>query len=83
MRDHEIYQRVMELLEKAVIRAGTKIKKGAFVDATLVNGATLPNSYVKEDGQVAPDVHATVLIGKAKAKLKPAAVCTLPAHRNR
>ncbi|MGD0174870.1 MAG: IS5 family transposase [Anaerolineales bacterium] len=64
MRDHAIYERVIALVEKAMIQARVKIKKGAIVDATLVKGATLPNSKDKDGDQVDPDVHATVRNGK-------------------
>jgi transposase, IS5 family len=64
MRDHAIYISVMELVEKAMIQAGVKIKKGAIVDATLVKGATLPNAKDKDGDSVDPDVHATVRKGK-------------------
>jgi IS5 family transposase len=64
MRDHGIHERVITLVEKAMIQAGVKIKKGAIVDATLVKGATLPNSKDKDGKNVDPDVHATVRKGK-------------------
>jgi IS5 family transposase len=64
MRDHQIYEPVLALVEKAMIQAGVKIKKGAIVDATLVKGATLPNSKDKDGDPVDSDVHATVRKGK-------------------
>jgi transposase, IS5 family len=64
MRDHGIHERVIQLVEKAMIQAGVKIKKGAIVDATLVKGATLPNSKDKDGKNVDPDVHTTVRNGK-------------------
>jgi transposase, IS5 family len=64
MRDHAIYVSAIELVEKAMIQAGVKIKKGAIVDATLVKGAALPNSKDKNGDDVDPDVHTTSRKGK-------------------
>lgn len=64
MRERAIYQKAMEMVEKAMIQAGVKIKKGTIVDATLVKGATLPNSKDKDGKDVDPDVHITVRKGK-------------------
>jgi IS5 family transposase len=64
MRDHGIQEKVLELIGKAMVQAGVKIRKGTIVDATLVKGATLPNSKDKDGDPVDPDVHATVRKGK-------------------
>jgi IS5 family transposase len=64
MRDHAIYVSAIELVEKAMIQAGVKIKRGAIVDATLVKGAALPHSKDKNGDDVDPDVHTTSRKGK-------------------
>jgi hypothetical protein len=64
MRDQRIQEKVLALIEEAMVQARVKIKKGAIVDATLVKGAALPNSKGKNGQDVDPDVHATARNGK-------------------